>query len=39
MPVFIYTIRAKLSVCVCVCVCVSIRKTSVDKVGQRGFNR
>ena len=46
----VYTILAKMSVCVSVCVCVSIRisrtrdpfsvrKTSGDKVGQRGFNR
>ena len=44
----VYTIRAKLSVCVSVCVSIrisrtrdpfSVRKTTGDKVGQRGFNR
>ena len=45
---YIYTILAKLSVCVSVCVSIrisrtrdpfSVRKTTGDKVGQRGFNR
>ena len=44
----VYTILAKLSVCVSVCVSIrisrtrdpfSVRKTTGDKVGQRGFNR
>ena len=44
----VYTILAKMSVCVSVCVSIrisrtrdpfSVRKTSGDKVGQRGFNR
>ena len=44
----VYTILAKMSVCVSVCVSIrisrtrdpfSVRKTTGDKVGQRGFNR
>ena len=47
---YVYYISENVCLCVCVCVCVSIRisrtrdpfsvrKTTGDKVGQRGFNR